>query len=111
MKAILKPRKIEIIEVLKVKEHLNEILLETENRKQEIVVDDSGIWLEETYSGEETIGSRTLQVKSSVQRISLEENDVLTMENDFYIVPNVPSNFFIEVGEKDIYAIKKINNL
>lgn len=111
MKVIIKPQKTEIYEAIKVKEHIGKVIIDNDDRKQEIVQEDDKLWLVETYSGEEKIGNRTLVIENSTQKISLEEDDVLIRKDNFYIVPSVPAQYLIEIDKVKERAVKKINNL
>lgn len=111
MKVIIKPRNIEIIEAIRVVDNIDTTIANTENRKQEIVKEEDGIWLIENYNGEETINDRKLVVVNSIQKISLSEDDILTKDGEFYIVPTIPMGYIKEIDDELEKAVEKLNTL
>lgn len=111
MKVIIRPQRTEIYEAIKVKDNIGKVIIDNDDRKQEIVKEDDKLWLVETYSGEEKIGNRTLVIENSTQKISLEESDILIRKDNFYIVPNVPAEYLVEIDKVKERAVKKMNSL
>lgn len=111
MKVIIRPQRTEIYEAIKVKDNIDKVIIDNDDRKQEIVKEDDKLWLVETYSGEEKIGNRTLVIENSTQKISLEESDILIRKDNFYIVPNVPAEYLVEIDKVKERAVKKMNSL